>query len=277
VTAEPRMGRPPISDCCVDCFRAGRSPEDSGEKKYGSYCGEHYYKRMKASKILKSCRKEVVHGFWSELSDEQAETHADRCNENVAKTMKKLDNKRRALAAAFEWRCMEIACINQRRLTRAEEDAIIEAFGGSRQGVPAIGPVGPEGRVEPVGPVLLPDPDVRRLHRAGLFGGPTTEGEPDLEVYYEQHKHRPLPADLQILDKNEVIASDGMKMHKDFIGEYEAMLKRGITPVEITADMDEHAIRRAVQKAKPRDDSAYEEEGVPPDVNLSISQMMQDD
>src|SRR5579863_3394459 len=45
----PRQGRPPVSDCCIDCFRAGRPRNECGPKQYNSYCAEHYYKRQKAS------------------------------------------------------------------------------------------------------------------------------------------------------------------------------------------------------------------------------------
>lgn len=270
----PRQGRPPLSEGCVDCFRAGLPLSERGEKQYGSYCAKHYYKRMKAGKIRKSVRKEVLHGFWSELPENAYEVLAQDCRDNVGKTMKRLDDKRRARALAFEWACMELALIRKRRITIAEEDQIIAAFEGSRDGM-SMSPVGPDGQRDAVGPILLPDPDVRRSHRADLLGGPTTDGEPDLETYYMQHKGRELPDDLRILDKNFVIASDGNEVHKDFLETYEAALKAGTltSPVEVEEGMSERDVLQAVKEAKKRDDSAWEEDGVPPDVNTSFSQM----
>jgi hypothetical protein len=264
-----QRGRPPISTFCVDCFREGLTPETGAQpKRYGSYCAKHMYARQNVNRLRQTAKREVVLGHWEDVSEDAQEALIQQCEENIALCYKKLASKGKAATVAFEYDCMRLAIGLRRRITRREEDEIIITYGGSRTGrdpyaIRVLGP--PDTRPVdsmPNGPVLLPNPVIRQKHRAELYGGPTTEGEPDFAAYYRAEYSAPVPEEFRSEDDT-VVASDGREVAPSQLDWYEDFIKKN--PKERL-----NALHFDVE-------ASYEEEGVPPDVNASFSQMMEDE
>ena len=228
----PRRGRPSVVDFCLDCHREGLVPPEAGPKQYGSYCKNHAYQRQRTSQIAKrtrlSSRKAVVLGHWDELPDAARGRLQDMAKERIKHVYEEYTNRAMAATVAFEYSCMERAISKGEKLTPQEEDRIIMAFGGSRYGVDAFsqvaGPPGTETTVE--GPPLLPNPDVRRRHRAEQLGGPTTTGEPSFGAYYEAQYGKEPPVELRegegAPDPHEMVrASNGMMIERQYLEEAE--------------------------------------------------------
>jgi hypothetical protein len=141
----------------------------------------------------------------------------------------------RAVSFAFEYDCVRNAIGLNQRLTIAEEDLIIEAHGGARDGYDALSIVAGEHLTVPSGPVMLPNPKVRLLFRSDAKGGPTTVGEPSYTTYYEQRFGTQPPADLrEEVDRDEVaLDSDGkpMMLNGDAVtrGFLEELRRRGLS------------------------------------------------
>jgi hypothetical protein len=110
-------------------------------------------------------------------------------------------------------------------MTLQEEDDIIKVYGGSRNGrqIPQIlgpPPDSPQDKPDspdlpgqnsaPVEslPIRLPDPDVRKVFRATMLGGPTVQDESTFFEYYIGYYGKQPPGELLIGDET-MIASDG--------------------------------------------------------------------
>lgn len=239
MTEAKRRGRPPLSEYCVDCYREGKEPPDARPKVYGSYCGMHYKIRQQVTKIKRSYRKTIIWGRWPQIPETATVALVAMCDENIAKLYKENEaygdpvqialHLPMANSRAFEFDCVRHAIEFRRRLTTKEEDEILEAYGGSRTGTPAMRPMGPDGVRPIIGAILLPDPNIRTAFRAMGNGGPTTEGEPSFTTYYEKHFKAGPPAELtEDLDPNEEVeASDGQPTPRSFLQQYEALLRTG--------------------------------------------------
>lgn len=102
-----------------------------------------------------------------------------------------------------------------------------------------------------------------------MLGGPTTEGEPTFTEYYRAHHHREPPVEYLEVDPDaDFTASDGrIVTGLKALEAYEELIKRDPSQ-SLTAALAE------IDKlnVEPEDQDAYLEEGVPPDVNASLSE-----
>jgi hypothetical protein len=214
MTESPRPGRKSSIDYCLDCWREAGEPDDrpkgAGDKEVNSYCRKHHSKRVVKSqhkrKTTATTRREVTLGYWHEIPDTARGNLGVKFKEQIRLTYAQHASQRMATPYAFEFACVEFAILRMRKITRAEENGIIETFGGSRTGKSAYEPGAVEDSLG--GPVLLPDPNVRVPFRAQGKGGPTTEGEPTFTEYYRQHNGVDPPVELSEADNRASSTSD---------------------------------------------------------------------
>src|SRR6266702_439075 len=217
-----KLKHPNYPGICVRCLDRGKVPPEAKPKKgQSSYCSSCQSESVLASQEGKRSHKDFVRGNWDRLPEpvrfRQESIAAKKVLEATApaRTMRQA----RQLAWAFEYACVQYVIDKQRRMTKAEEDAIIDAFHGSRDPDQSVrvewvikpGPdqlpveTGEAGQEGPRPPrrIRLPDDSVRFEFRADMRGGPTTEGEPTFAQYFEA-KHGMLPDKIYLEDADQV-------------------------------------------------------------------------
>lgn len=268
----PPRGRPKGDGNCADCRREGVYTP----KKYGSYCYRHFYIRQRNANVLNNVNRNYVLGDWQNAVGEANMTLTSRLRKEMSTTLvpaKTLDEGQ-IVAEAFEYACVMHALTLGTKMTRTEEDEIIDLYGGSRTGtawskLPRT-PVEPNPALE--GPLMLPDPLTRRKFRAMRHGGPTTVGEPAFEDYYKaQFPDSEVPAEFrttptEIVEEDVVV--EGITVSASFADEFRQKL---LDPTFELPDFMQEQRRAWLAEHDPVEHYIPED----PEALMSVSELME--